>query len=232
MLVGRPRTHRRTRNPQQTRGALLASAYDRIYESGFQGTDIDTILEAAGVTKGALYHHFKDKEALGHAVIEESIVALMRPKWVEPLANTPDPIGALIAAVRSTSLEHKAVRGGCALNNLAQEMSPLDEGFRTRLAAVFELWLGSIERALRRGRKAGSVRRDIDPREVAIFVVATYEGYVSLAKNAQDPRVLAAGMKRLCGYLTTLRPRAAGRPAERKSGPASYAAPSRGPSRS
>jgi TetR/AcrR family transcriptional repressor of nem operon len=195
---------------------LLASASARINESGFQGTDLETILETAGVTKGALYHHFKDKEALGHAVIEESLRALTRRKWVEPLANASDPIGALIAIVRSTSLERKDVQRGCPLNNLAQEMSPLDEGFRTRLAAVFQLWLGSIEGALRRGQETGSVRPDIDPLDVATFVIATYEGYVSLAKNAQDPRVLAAGMKRICDYLSTLRPEAAGRLSDRK----------------
>jgi TetR/AcrR family transcriptional repressor of nem operon len=194
-----------SRNPIRTRERLLQSAFREIYRSGFQGTDIDTIIAAAGVTKGALYHHFDSKEALGYAVVDEVIAGITLEKWLRPLQNPDDPIAALTGIIESTSLAPDDLRGGCPLNNLAQEMSPLDEGFRKRLAKVFNDWLGAIAGALRSGQQRGLVRADIEATETAGFLIATYEGYLSLAKSSQDPRMLQSGKRNMTGYLESLR---------------------------
>jgi TetR/AcrR family transcriptional regulator, transcriptional repressor for nem operon len=187
---------------------LVQAASREVYKSGFRGTDLGTILDAAGVTKGALYHHFEDKEALGYAVVEEVITEITEEKWLRPLRGGDDPLDTLIEIVESTSLRSEHVRGGCPLNNLAQEMSPLDEGFRRRLAKVFDDWQNGIAEALRSGQERGLVRKDLDPAETATFLVASYEGYISLAKNAQDGGVLQSGKKRIRDFLETLRARA------------------------
>ena len=61
----------RKSNPEKTRKALLGAAFNEIYHRGYQAASIDEILKNAGVTKGALYHHFESKKALGLAVIDE-----------------------------------------------------------------------------------------------------------------------------------------------------------------
>lgn len=209
-MLSRPRRlpvrSRVARDPERTRAALLQAAFEQIYRSGFQGTDLDTILERSGVTKGALYHHFASKEALGYAVVDEVLVRLTHTKWLLPLETAHDPIAALIGVIRSTSIGSEEVRCGCPLNNLAQEMSPLDEGFRKRLARVFANWQEGIGQALRAGRKRGLVRKDVDLAEAATFLMATYEGYISLAKNSQDARLLQSGTRRMVRYLRSLRP--------------------------
>ncbi|WP_321472418.1 TetR/AcrR family transcriptional regulator [uncultured Paludibaculum sp.] len=205
MLAAKQGRTRARRDPGKTREALLEAAFDNMYRSGFQGTDLDSILETAGVTKGALYHHFQNKEALGYAVVDEVIGQITQERWAQPLEGAEDPIGRLIAIVQSTSLLQEHVERGCPLNNLAQEMSPLDEGFRTRIAAQFNAWRGAIATALRSGQERGLVRGGVDTLEAATFLVATYEGYISLAKNAQDFRVLQSGKKIMVRYLETLR---------------------------
>ena len=55
------------------------------------------------------------------------------------------------------------------------------------------------------------MRKDVDPDEVATFVIAAYEGYISLAKNAQHPAPLQAGQKTLARYLASLRAKRDGR---------------------
>ena len=59
------------RNPDVTREKLLQAAFQEIYRSGFQAASLDNIIASAGVTKGALYHHFPSKKALGYAVVDE-----------------------------------------------------------------------------------------------------------------------------------------------------------------
>ena len=85
-------------------------------------------------------------------------------------------------------------------------MSPLDEGFRKRLANVFQAWQEGIAAALREGQAGGRVRRDVKPAEAAGFLIATLEGYVSLAKNAQDAKVMKAGIRNIVEWLRSLRP--------------------------
>jgi TetR/AcrR family transcriptional regulator, transcriptional repressor for nem operon len=209
MLVPRKNRERgatRLRDPERTRERLLQAAFREIYRSGFQSASLDTILVAAGVTKGALYHHFKSKEGLGYAVVEEVIAPDLRAKWLHPLQRAKDPIDALVGIVKSESVRAEDVRGGCPLNNLAQEMSPLHEGFRKRLAMVFHAWRWGIAAALREGQVHGRVRSDVEAAEIAGFLIATLEGYVSLAKNAQDANVLKAGKKNMVNWLRSLRP--------------------------
>jgi TetR/AcrR family transcriptional regulator, transcriptional repressor for nem operon len=195
----------RPRDPERTRKALLQAAFREVYRSGFQSTGLDTILAATGVTKGALYHHFDSKEALGYALVEEVIAGLTRDKWLRPLHCSTDPIATLIGIVRATSVRDEDVRYGCPLNNLAQEMSPLDEHFRRRLAKVFYDWQEGIASALLRGQSEGTVRRDLDASQTAAFLVAVYEGYTSLAKNGQDVDVLKVGIRSIIVWLRSLR---------------------------
>jgi len=199
------RKKRRSRDPEGTRELLLRAAFREIHKSGFESTGLDTILAATGVTKGALYYHFDSKKALGYAVVEEVIAKSLSDRWLRPFRSSADPIDTLIAIVRATPLRLEDVRAGCPLNNLAQEMSPRDEAFRKHLAKVFHDWQEGTAAALRRGQAEGTVRCDLDACETASFLIATYEGYVTLAKNAQDVNVWKVGIRNIVGWLGSLR---------------------------
>ena len=216
MLLKRPvlkkkTTRRRTaragakRNRERTRALLLEAGFHEIYRGGFQGTNLDQILDRTHVTKGALYHHFGSKEKLGYAIVEEVIAGMIRDKWVTPLEPAVNPIDVLIEIVKATSCKRNDIAGGCPLNNLSQEMSGLDEGFRYRIGHVFHAWIDAIVVALKKGQEQGQVRRDRNADEAAVQIVAMYEGYLSLAKNQQTEMPLWRGMRALTSYLEGLR---------------------------
>jgi TetR/AcrR family transcriptional repressor of nem operon len=196
---------RRLRDPQRTRQRLLQAAFREVHRSGFQSAGIDTILAATNVTKGALYYHFDSKEALGYAIVEEIISKLVRDRWLRPLLSDGQPIDILIGIVRRTPVRPEDVRAGCPLLNLAQEMSPLDEQFRKRLERIFLAWQEGVATLLRKGQSQGTVRRNLNPDEAASFLIAMVEGYVSLAKNAQDAKVWEVGIRNIVGWLRSLR---------------------------
>jgi TetR/AcrR family transcriptional repressor of nem operon len=204
MLPGH-KTKRRFRDPERTRERLLQAAFREVQRSGFQSAGIDTILAATNVTKGALYHHFESKEALGYAIVEEIVTKLVRDNWLRPLLSDGQPIDILIGIVRRIPDRPQDIRAGCPLLNLAQEMSPLDEQFRKRLRRIFLAWQEGVATLLRKGQSQGTVRRDLNPYEAASFLVAMVEGYVSLAKNAQDTKVWEVGKRNIVGWLKTLR---------------------------
>jgi TetR/AcrR family transcriptional regulator, transcriptional repressor for nem operon len=197
----------RLRDPERTRRRLLQAAFREVYRYGFQSAGIDTILSATNVTKGALYHHFESKEALGHAIVEEIVAELTRDRWIRRLQRSKDkdPIDALIDTVRAIPSRPKDVKGGCPLVNLTQEMSQIDEQFRKRLERIFHEWQEGIAMTLRRGQCQGTVRRDLVPEEAASFLIAMVEGYEVLAKNAQDAKVWNMGIRNIVGWLNSLR---------------------------
>ncbi len=210
MLLARKNLKRRAprrRDAERTRQRLLQAAFREIYRYGFQSAGIDTILASTNVTKGALYYHFENKEALGYAIIEEVVGEMTRDRWLRPLQRSKDkdPIDALIGVVRAIPSRPRDVKGGCPLVNLTQEMSQLDEQFRKRLERIFHAWQEGIAIVLRRGQYQGTVRRDLVPEETASFLVAMVEGYEVLAKNAQDAKVWDAGIKNIVGWLSSLR---------------------------
>lgn len=209
MLLGKyPKGRRKrasTRNPERTRRLLLQAAFQEVHKSGFQSAGLDTILAATGVTKGALYYHFHSKNALGYAIVEEVMAVSLREKWLHPFRSGADPIDTLIEIVEATSLRPEVVRAGCPLNNLAQEMSGRDERFRRHLANLFHEWQDGIAAALERGQSEGTVRRDLDASAAASFLIATYEGYVMLSRNAKDAKVLKVGIKSIVDWLQSLR---------------------------
>jgi TetR/AcrR family transcriptional regulator, transcriptional repressor for nem operon len=200
---------RRRREPDVTREKLLQAAFDEIYRRGFQAASLDTILEQAGVTKGALYHHFPDKASLGYAVVDDLVKELLLERWLGVLERQEgDPVTALqrMLKERSRQLTPDEVELGCPLNNLAQEVSPLDERFRRRIAATFDAWTAGFAKALRQGQAAGSVRRDADAQKVAAFLVAAIEGSFGLAKSAKSEALLRSNLEVLSTFLEGLRP--------------------------
>jgi TetR/AcrR family transcriptional regulator, transcriptional repressor for nem operon len=199
---------KRRRQPDVTRDKLLQSAFEEIYRQGFQGASLEVILAKAGVTKGALYHHFPDKAALGHAVVDEVVRGLLLERWLGVLERQRgDPLSALQGMLRERAAEltSREIELGCPLNNIAQEMSPLDEDFRRRASATFETWIAGFAKVLKRGQEEGSVRTDVNPRQVAAFLVSAVEGSYGLAKSARSKALLRSNLDVLGTLLESLR---------------------------
>ncbi|HID81653.1 MAG TPA: TetR/AcrR family transcriptional regulator [Chromatiales bacterium] len=191
----------------QAREQILQAAFDEIHHVGFQAASLSRILAHTGLTKGALYHHFGSKLALGYAVVDELLLEYLREIWLRPLEKTDDPIKQLISSLHKMgeNIRQEDLELGCPLNNLAQEMAPIDEGFRRRLEAAYSEWRGGIESALLRGQKSGFVRHDVDAKSTAATLVATMEGCIGMAKNAQSRELLLQCGRGIIQYLESLK---------------------------
>jgi len=198
-----------TKAPGNTRRRILQAAFEEFYKNGFQGGSLNHIVEEAGTTKGALFHHFEGKNDLAYSVVEEVVQPLIKACWLDPLANSIDPIADLKSTLRQfvkNEVKNGRIVQGCPLNNLAQEMSPLDEGMRKRIEKVYVAWREGLAAALVRGIKAGTVRADISPGKVAAFVVAAQAGIIGAAKNAQSEELMSQAGAGLIDYLDSLKP--------------------------
>jgi len=196
-----------TRQPDVTRSRLLEAAFGEIHRQGFQAASVAGILSSTGLTKGALYHHFPNKQALGLAVVDEVIYGRVHDLYVEPLRRSPEPVETLLAI-----LEKAPERGvellplGCPLNNLMQEMSPIDSEFQAHLERVLDAWIEAVADALRRGRQQGRVREEVACDTAALFIVSAWEGCIGIAKNRQSAETLSVCARQLQHYIRSFAP--------------------------
>jgi AcrR family transcriptional regulator len=196
------------RDPAATRQRILSAAFLEFYQHGFQGGSLGRIVEAAGVTKGALFHHFAGKESLGYAVVDELIGPLLEQRWLAPLSGSADPILAIQQSFRAfirQDIDSGHWAFGCPLNNIAQEMSPLDENFRRRIDALYLGWRNGFAAALADGIATGTVRSSVDPRAAASFIVAAQMGIWGTGKVSQNEALMLQAGEAICDYLETLR---------------------------
>jgi len=194
--------------PEETRARILQAAFEEIHRNGFQGASINAIVSSAGITKGALFHHFSGKNALGYAVVDEIIRPQVREVWIDPLRNRENPIQAFKEIFKDCREDMEKnpeqVLNGCPVNNLAQEMSPLDEGFRLRIESIFEEWRRVIAEAFARGMENGTVRQDLSPAATAVFLVSAFEGIVGAIKSSRSIPLAQHALTGLFDYLDGL----------------------------
>src|SRR5262249_32401274 len=159
----------------------------------------------SGIGKGNFYYHFRSKEELGYAILEQ-IVSTFVGQTLEPCFSDPtDPplaqIGCFLDRVVQAQRDRQC-RGGCAMGTLASELSDVHEGFRKRLASVFTTWHARLAEALTEAKRRGHVGVACDPEASARFLVASLEGAILLTKLSKDIGVMEQCVGELKRYLT------------------------------
>jgi AcrR family transcriptional regulator len=148
-------TGSKRRPPDQARSSVLAAADRLFYEHGLRGVGVDTIAEAAGVTKRTLYYHFATKEALIAAYLEarDDAVRLAIERTVQPGTLPGDRILAVFDHLQQW-FASPAYRG-CPFNNaVAEDAGGAAAEIVRRHKAVLRLWLAEqAELAGARGAK-------------------------------------------------------------------------------
>ena len=88
---------KRAAQGRATRGQLIEVATRLFAEHGYEGTSIEAVLSAAGVSRGALYHHFAGKEALFEAVVA-AVSDQVTAELAETVRDSADPVDAMRTA--------------------------------------------------------------------------------------------------------------------------------------
>ncbi|MET9264204.1 ScbR family autoregulator-binding transcription factor [Amycolatopsis sp. NPDC004079] len=157
----------RQERAEQTRNAILDAAASRFDAVGFLGASLSDILAEAGVTKGALYFHFKSKEELADALINEQFTV-----W-DPLADIESP-GLQTVIDLTQNMGHslrKNVRVRASIRLVIEQGS-----FVTPAAGAYKQWIDTIHGCLLAAKAAGDVRKDINAHDLAQYVVSSFTG--------------------------------------------------------
>jgi TetR/AcrR family transcriptional repressor of nem operon len=162
-----------------TREKILNSAYMLFYKKGFNGTSIDDILKDAQLNKGSLYHIFKSKKEVLLTVIKERIAPILTENDYKIIQVELKPLNFL--KKKLLDIDFFDFKHGCPLNNLVQEMSPIDEDVAKALLKIYNNLEYYYFLALRDENMS-----EVEKKSLAKMMVATVEGAIVSAKATQN----------------------------------------------
>ena len=195
----------RTNDPAGLRARVLDAAAAAFQSHGYRATSMQTIVDAAGVTGGALHHHFPAKSDLARAVITERVAGEVGETWIAAVQAAPTAARGILDVFEAVadSLETRGSVLGCPLGNLSLELSLSDEGLRRAIEGEYATWRGAIAACLQRDAEAGGAPYAIeDAAGLADAVVAMFTGAMTIAKADQDVEALRACIRVLKRLLT------------------------------
>lgn len=190
-----------------TRLTILHKAFELIYTKGYQTTSIDEIIATTQVTKGAFYYHFKTKDEMGIAIIEEILKPTMQEHFIKPTEASQNPIEDFYNMISYLLLEDPflQVKYGCPVGNLTQEMTPWNTKFSEALTELVDLWKTTIISSIEKGKKSGLIRKDIIGEQVAFFILSGYWGIRNFGKLQNDNSSYLIYLKELKSCLNGLK---------------------------
>jgi TetR/AcrR family transcriptional repressor of nem operon len=190
-----------------TRLTILHKAFELIYSKGYQTTSIDDIIATTQVTKGAFYYHFKTKDEMGIAIIEEILKPTMLESFIQPIENSINPIEDLYNMISYLLLEDPflQVKYGCPVGNLTQEMTPWNNQFSQALSELVNQWMLNIEKSISIAQDSGLIKKDVNGQQVAFFIMSGYWGIRNFGKLQDNNSCYFIYLKEFRNYLNTLK---------------------------
>lgn len=192
---------------EATRLTILEKAFELIYVKGYQTTSIDDIIATTKVTKGAFYYHFKNKDEMGVAIINEILKPTLTSSFNVPLQTGHDPLDAIYDLMYNLLMENEflKVEYGCPASNLTHEMPPWNADFNKALNELTQQWILTMTASIERGMVNGLVRQDVNARQATMFVMSGYWGIRNFGKLENSKDAYLPFLSELKNYLESLR---------------------------
>ena len=200
----RPASGGKAEQSEATRGALVDVARELFAQRGYAAVGTEEIVRAAGLTRGALYHHFAGKAELFQAVYEDVESQLVRRIAASAISSASDPLQALHAGAQAflDACEDPTVQ------RIALVDAPSVLGWEQWRAIGLEYGFGLVQNTVQAAMDAGLIDRQPVRPLAHLLLGAIDEGAMLVARaddGGETRRQVGASIAR---FLEALRPRA------------------------
>ena len=167
----------------RTREFILKSAAPVFNKKGFEGTSIADVEAATGLSKGALYGHFRDKQALAEEVFHWSsrTVKNLVTERMRGISSNRMKLLALLDFFACYVLE-PPIPGGCPLLNAAIEADDQHEAMRPVVGTGLKEMVDFIESLIKKGVRSGEFKKGTNARQLAYIFFCAIEGALMFSR--------------------------------------------------
>jgi TetR/AcrR family transcriptional repressor of nem operon len=197
------------------RNKLLDAAMAIIRRQGFAGTSVDELCAAAGVTKGAFFHHFRSKEELAVGAAEHFAAMADGVMAAAPYRALPDPLDRVLGYVefRKAILRGEIPEFTCLLGTMVQEAYDTHPPIREACNTYISRHAAMVEADIAAAIDKYGIAAEWSAESLALYTQAVIQGAFVLAKAKHGPAVAADCLDHLYRYIELLfkRPETEGR---------------------
>lgn len=184
---------------------LILAAQALILRQGFAATTVDQICAEAGLTKGAFFHHFDGKDAIGHAALDAwgaMGTRLYSAAWsdatMDPLAQLHRMFDIMI------SFTKRKEPCTCVVGILSQELALSHPALATVCAKHLDDWTMHVARMLDGAKQTHPDHLPFDTQRVAWLLNAIWQGSMLIAKTKRTPELIVSNIELARAYVDAL----------------------------
>ena len=183
---------------ENTRKYIIEKSAPVFNIKGYSGTTLSDIMNATGLTKGAIYGNFDNKDEVAIEVYKYNIIGVENI-LVEAMRDKKTASGKLIAVTNYYRNHWKKVfeRGGCPIQNAAVEADDNAPFLKKYVQRSVKGWVKGINGIIVQGQQEGSFKKEIDAEKAAYAIVITLEGGMMMGKILNDPQVLFVALDKI-----------------------------------
>jgi TetR/AcrR family transcriptional regulator, transcriptional repressor for nem operon len=199
----------RTQHSAETRNKLLDCARDLIRAKGYGATTVDEICAAAGVTKGAFFHHFESKERLGVAAIQRFEAMAEKIFGSAPFSAHPDPRDRVLGYVdfRASMLHGDIALYTCLMGTTVQEVYASHPDLRAACDEGMSEHIATLTRDIEAAKQLYAPNAPWSAESVGYFIQSVLQGAFIYAKVKQNSETAVQSLAHLRTHLETLLPK-------------------------
>jgi TetR/AcrR family transcriptional repressor of nem operon len=189
-----------------SRTRLLDAAMQVIRAQGYSGTTVDDICSAAGLTKGAFFHHFESKEDLAVAAAAHFSQMAERLFGAAPYRELADPLDRLLGYVdfRTAILAGPVPEFTCLLGTMVQEAYDTHPAIRRACDAYIGAHAAEVAKDIAAAKALHAPAAEWSAESLALYTQAVLQGAFVLAKSKGGPEVARDCLAHLRRYLLQL----------------------------
>lgn len=190
-----------------TKQLIIDTSFNLFYKQGFKTTSIVTIMNATNLTKGAFYHHFKNKKEIGLTVISNKLKQRMCDAMILPLLSDGNATEILEKTFceRLKSFTATEIKHGCPVNNLINEIGDTEEAYQLALRNIIDEWKNALIDIIERGKNEGAIKKDINSNATATYLISAFEGMRGIRKLYNDNTINEEYITALSHYINQIK---------------------------
>lgn len=185
---------------------LLEAALSVIRTKGYSATSVDELCAAAGVTKGAFFHHFKSKDELAVAAADHWSQTTSALFVDAPYHKHKDPLDRVLGYLdfRKALLRGSVPEFTCLVGTMVQEVYETNPDIRRACNASISNHAATLEADIAEAKKKYGIKGSWTSASLALHTQAVLQGAFILAKAKGDADIAAASVDHLRRYITLL----------------------------
>jgi len=185
---------------------MQVKGLELFYQKGYYNTNLDDILKALELSKGAFYYHFQSKEDFMISIVQHLLFRKIYSSLIEPVEGVENPFRVIENTLENAleNAEHNVMDYGFVLGNFMTEFNGRNENVSRYLNDICKVWEVSLVTALQKGKSDGYLERHWDSEGIVSYVMASYFGIRTLMVQGNAHMLKYKYMQQLRNYFKSM----------------------------